>query len=752
MEPDSFQETSGDGIPDFVKLSPEMQALRVDPCRINVLVQLDYMVPASGAYTHKPLQQALDIVTSAFDSAPVPAVSNCLYAGFPRKSGGINLVFDVKNAIPQQDVLNFTHSEPQSFDTLKAAYMDPNRAHYFHYGLFVQDMIAGSSVSGVGETFGSNFIVSIGRWTNSVGTVFEQAGTLMHELGHNLGLEHGGSDDANFKPNYLSVMNYEHQVVGIVTKTPTGNVARFDYSEQALSALNESSLDEWSSLSNTNDYTRWVCPDHHTTKIDLVSNNPDWDCDGQLRTGVSSDVNNDTMIGTLTGFNDWANLRYKFTESGNFNVGCRVGCDIGCRVGCDIGCRVGCDIGTELNFETAKVIESEWSTFLTSPHRSTSTSVSCVPTSVAVNTPSTCTSSVSDIDTGTSTTPTGTVSFKSSQSGSFTPPTCSLSATGATASCTIGYSPSATSPGPQTITAGYAGDTSHLGSSGSTVVLGLPPIQTITSSTTLTTDTTAQIVIGADKIIFNCNGHTISGITNLPTSSPNTGILLNGRTGVTIENCHVTNFYIGIRLNSSNSNILFANSANGNAYGFWLSSSALNGLAGNTGGGNAYDGFRLDSSSNENGIAGNTATSNLGNGFSLMSSSNNVLGLNTAAANSMNGFSLSSSTNNALTGNGANGNGVNGFLLQSSNNNGLGGNAANNNLGSGFLLISSSNNNLQKNTANNNGVYGFALVSSSNNNSVTGNSACGNGVFDAFQSGSKNNKFKNNAFCTTSGI
>ena len=34
------------------------------------------------------------------------------------------------------------------------------------------------------------------------------ADTFMHELGHNLGLHHGGSDDINDKPNYLSIMNY----------------------------------------------------------------------------------------------------------------------------------------------------------------------------------------------------------------------------------------------------------------------------------------------------------------------------------------------------------------------------------------------------------------------------------------------------------------------------------------------------------------------------------------------------------------
>jgi len=42
------------------------------------------------------------------------------------------------------------------------------------------------------------------------------AGTFMHELGHTLGLHHGGDVDLpNYKENYTSIMNYRYQVVGV---------------------------------------------------------------------------------------------------------------------------------------------------------------------------------------------------------------------------------------------------------------------------------------------------------------------------------------------------------------------------------------------------------------------------------------------------------------------------------------------------------------------------------------------------------
>ncbi len=455
--PPPATDTAGDGISDFVKLSPEMRALGADPCRKTVAVQLDYMV--------RPLQAAINATVAAFDAAPVNATLPCSYPGFPLKPSGVKLIIDVDNAIPAQNVLNFTHSEPLSFGSVKAAFFDPNRVRYFHYGIFAHDLAPFSTVSGVAELFGPNFMVTLGDWPGG-GSVTEQAGTLMHEIGHMLGLGHGGNNTVNFKPNYISVMNYAFQVVGITSQTPSGNVTRLDFSSQTLPSLNESVLDERVGLSSSNDITRWGCPDGVHVNFGLLKGPFDWNCNGQPDSAkVSVDINNDTSLETLMGFNDWANLRYRFTEGGNFGPGC--------LIGCEIGCNIGCEIGTELTRPQAIVIEAQWNAFLTSTHRLSSTGVSCNPTSTPIGTSVSCTASVVDTSTGAPVTPTGTVSFQSSGAGLFAPmASCALSSIGV---CSVNYTP--TGLGPQTVSVFYVGDANHTGSSGSGTVTGLPPVK-----------------------------------------------------------------------------------------------------------------------------------------------------------------------------------------------------------------------------------------------------------------------------------
>ena len=75
------------------------------------------------------------------------------------------------------------------------------------------------------------------------------AGTFMHELGHTFGLTHGGGPDKliEYKPNFISVMNYFHYApwTGLTAQGTTGRDAwTLDYSRHALSSVNEEELYE----------------------------------------------------------------------------------------------------------------------------------------------------------------------------------------------------------------------------------------------------------------------------------------------------------------------------------------------------------------------------------------------------------------------------------------------------------------------------------------------------------------------------
>jgi hypothetical protein len=120
---------------------------------------------------------------------------------------------------------------------------------------------------------------------------------------------------------------------------------------------------------------------------------------------------------------------------------------------------------------------SNGSAALSAAPRSTSTGVGCEPLSVPVNATATCTAVVSDTSAGTAGTPTGTVTWQSSSWGRFgastdgfsagPPPTCVLSVSAGSASCSVTYTP--TAAGLYAISAAYSGDATHSGSSGKTV-------------------------------------------------------------------------------------------------------------------------------------------------------------------------------------------------------------------------------------------------------------------------------------------
>ncbi|PYT68404.1 MAG: hypothetical protein DMG39_21320 [Acidobacteria bacterium] len=125
----------------------------------------------------------------------------------------------------------------------------------FNYTRFTDpNLTVASGQAGTGSGFsdigGADTLVTLGLW-GPKNTARAQEGTFMHELGHTLGLTHGGyyygnlaanlSDytptiGENCKSNYQSVMNYMFQTALL------GTNGGLDFSSQELNILNEDNL------------------------------------------------------------------------------------------------------------------------------------------------------------------------------------------------------------------------------------------------------------------------------------------------------------------------------------------------------------------------------------------------------------------------------------------------------------------------------------------------------------------------------
>jgi hypothetical protein len=305
-------DSNGDGSVDF--FLPGANVSHKD-----IYVEADYMDAAS--HSHNPDANAISDVVTAFANAPVAN---------PDGVTGITLHIQVDESMPEQTPLNIW----TDFDNLKLARFgtpgqraDANHVAIlaakrlaYHYTIFGHNYGTTTS-SGIAELPGNDFLVSLGGFTGQVGNRREQAGTFMHEFGHNLNLRHGGGDNTNFKPNYLSIMNYSFQTSGL-TNLLSGT--RTDYSRGVLPVLNENSLSELSGIGDGLDVTRYFCPGSGSPSATALGFGlTDWNCNGLISFfgSVSANVNGDGGLGSLTGFNDWARLKLNFQDTSDFADG-----------------------------------------------------------------------------------------------------------------------------------------------------------------------------------------------------------------------------------------------------------------------------------------------------------------------------------------------------------------------------------------------------------------------------------------------
>jgi hypothetical protein len=308
-------DVNNDGLVDFHLISAG-----ASPWHKDIFLEIDYMAG------HQPASSVIPEVVRAFKNAPV-----CN----PDKSNGIRLHVQLDQQIQHQD--SITPVRPDSwkgFDDLKevsfgtiAERSSSNKDNMllakrlvYHYVIFAHKFNNADN-SGISRNIPAmDFIVSLGAYNvrgvpHWNGYPSEQAGTLMHELGHNLGLGHGGRDGVNCKPNYPSIMSYPLQFPRLVPDRP------LDYSSENLGTLLEDNLDEAEGVRSGANRGINVVYGPFTPLISPTGVPINWNRDSDSSDAkVNSDINlltqyrngcdGSTPSQTLQGYNDWRNLQY----------------------------------------------------------------------------------------------------------------------------------------------------------------------------------------------------------------------------------------------------------------------------------------------------------------------------------------------------------------------------------------------------------------------------------------------------------
>lgn len=310
-------------------LSPEEAA---DPNIKDVYLELDYM---SGL---RPSRFSLPKVVESFAKAPETVRLHVLTDESVPFSEGLAFAFCDDVGCPS-DVAGFFDLKATAFGTAaeraggNAASVLAAKRWAFHYSIWANRYWEDghmSGASGAGELRGNDFLVSLGEWGFIPnGAVGQQAGTFTHELGHNLGLRHGGGDNVHCKPNYLSVMNYLFQMPGQYVPTRP-----LDYSRSALPVLDETSLVEANGVIGPSNWPTAFGPG--SLRTGNAATAKDWNNNGHIDDQrVEADINQidrseDPAGGYagcsgagsyFVGLNDWSALDYNFYDFGSFAEG-----------------------------------------------------------------------------------------------------------------------------------------------------------------------------------------------------------------------------------------------------------------------------------------------------------------------------------------------------------------------------------------------------------------------------------------------
>ncbi|WP_237225167.1 zinc-dependent metalloprotease family protein [Rothia nasisuis] len=304
--PDTWETSGYDANSDGV-IDIDFPALGASPYRKDLFVEMDWMPRADGGIELAPVED-LDRIVDVFAKYPIRN---------PDGSTGITLHLDAGDARGDRYNLgggnqveyNRLNNHLNDLTTIKnqPGNFDSARGGIFYYMIW-GDLYSNGSSSGIAWMNGMDFLVTVGQTYYGRGSSNIRVGTFIHEFGHNLGLGHGGADAVNYKPHYLSVMNYAYQFTGVPKQ---GGLNYFGFSQRTGLTLDENAVNEAVGLGSASaGYT--YTNSRFSLRRALAHKNLDLNQNGTIDADpIQVDLNNDGQFTQLSAPNDLLLMRFQ---------------------------------------------------------------------------------------------------------------------------------------------------------------------------------------------------------------------------------------------------------------------------------------------------------------------------------------------------------------------------------------------------------------------------------------------------------
>jgi len=331
-------DADGDGIPDCAEASGKTFAglpLYDWGARAgtpDIFVELDYMHITGG---ETPEETALQNIKDVFQVQGY-AVHFDVGNLFSNNGATVDATrFDLNGGNQVTASTSLTLGKLTNFANLyelKTANMDIARKQIFHYVVMGGSQMGNGSCgsSGLGEVNGNDFIVTLGGCgfaSASNSNINAQASTLMHELGHNLGLRHGGDVNDNYKPNYASIMNYLYSFKSAPIITVDNDLMyRYEQVAQNGGTCGAAVANHaWANNLTTATFNLSYSPGGTASLNELNLDETvglegviaiDFNCNGVATdVGFARDINFNGTQEVLNDYNDWQNLDFFFGDN-----------------------------------------------------------------------------------------------------------------------------------------------------------------------------------------------------------------------------------------------------------------------------------------------------------------------------------------------------------------------------------------------------------------------------------------------------